>query len=124
MNMLNKIQPTRKNGLQGTQFATRWEGFKKTKVYKFRQYYLLLPAFIDVLIFCYGPMYGLQIAFKDYKMSLGIFASKWIGFRNFTDFFGSYPDALNSTKPCVSFARIHEKPPVPNSFLRKAMLSA
>ena len=91
MNMLNKIQPTRKNGLQGTQFATRWEGFKKTKVYKFRQYYLLLlPAFIYVLIFCYGPMYGLQIAFKDYKMSLGIFGSKWIGFRNFTDFFGSY----------------------------------
>lgn len=91
MNMLNKTQPTRKNGLQGNQFATRWEGFKKTKVYKFRQYYLLLlPAFIYVLIFCYGPMYGLQIAFKDYKMSLGIFGSKWIGFRNFTDFFGSY----------------------------------
>lgn len=35
-------------------------------------------------------MYGIQIAFKNYKVSLGIWESKWIGFRNFTDFFGSY----------------------------------
>lgn len=74
-----------------SQSGSFWERFKTSKVYKYRQYYLLLlPAFIYVLIFCYGPMYGLQIAFKDYKMSLGILGSKWIGFRNFTDFFGSY----------------------------------
>jgi len=62
-----------------------------TRIWKHRQYYLLaLPAIIYVAIFCYGPMYGLQIAFKDYRMSLGVFASRWIGFRNFTDFFSSY----------------------------------
>lgn len=56
-----------------------------------RDYYLmLLPALIYVLLFCYAPMYGLQIAFKNYKMSLGVAGSPWIGFRNFTDFFSSY----------------------------------
>lgn len=62
-----------------------------TRIWRHRQYYLLaLPAIIYVAIFCYGPMYGLQIAFKSYRMSLGIVASPWVGFRNFTDFFSSY----------------------------------
>ena len=62
-------------------------------------YLLLLPAVIYVAIFCYGPMYGLQIAFKNYKMSLGIAGSRWIGMRNFTDFFGSYyfPTLMKNT---------------------------
>ncbi len=63
----------------------------KTKIIKSRQYYLMiLPALLYVLIFCYGPMYGLQIAFKDYKVSLGMTGSRWVGFRNFKDFFGGY----------------------------------
>ena len=68
---------------------TKSEGQKlSTRIWKSRQYYLLiLPALAYVLIFCYGPMYGLQIAFKNYKMSLGIMQSRWVGFRNFTDFF-------------------------------------
>ena len=70
---------------------------------RFRQYgqlyLLLLPAFIYVAIFCYGPMYGLQIAFKNYKMSLGIAGSPWIGMRNFKDFFGGYyfPTLMKNT---------------------------
>lgn len=69
----------------------------------FRQYgqlyLLLLPAVVYVAIFCYGPMYGLQIAFKDYKMSLGIAGSRWVGMRNFTDFFGGYyfPTLMKNT---------------------------
>lgn len=61
------------------------------KIWKYRQYYLLLlPSLIYVLIFNYGPMYGIQIAFKDFKGSLGILGSKWVGFRNFIDFFNGY----------------------------------
>ena len=69
----------------------------------FRQYgqlyLLLLPALIYVAVFCYGPMYGLQIAFKNYKMSLGIAGSPWIGMRNFKDFFGGYyfPTLMKNT---------------------------
>ena len=55
------------------------------------QYYILiLPAIIYVAIWCYAPMYGLQIAFKNYKFSLGIAGSKWVGFRHFQDFFKGY----------------------------------
>lgn len=44
-------------------------------------------------------MYGLQIAFKDYKMSLGVSASRWIGLRNFKDFFTGYyfPTLMKNT---------------------------
>ena len=60
-------------------------------MWKSRDYYLmLLPAVLYVLLFCYAPLYGLQIAFKNYKVSLGVAGSPWIGFRNFTDFFQSY----------------------------------
>lgn len=62
-----------------------------TRIWKSRQYYLLiLPALLYVLIFSYGPMYGLQIAFKNYKVSLGIAGSNWVGLRNFMDFFTGY----------------------------------
>ena len=59
-----------------------------TRIWKHREYYLLaLPAIIYVAIFCYGPMYGLQIAFKNYRMSLGVMDSKWVGFKHFIRFF-------------------------------------
>ena len=63
----------------------------KTKLKKRRQLYLfVLPAFLIILIFSYGPMYGVIIAFKDYMPSLGIFESPWVGFKHFQRFFDSY----------------------------------
>ena len=55
-------------------------------------YLLLLPSFVLLIIFAYKPMYGIIIAFKDYKNSLGILGSPWSEplFRNFTRFFSSY----------------------------------
>ena len=53
-------------------------------------YVMLLPAILYIVIFKYWPMYGVQIAFKNYKMSLGVAASKWVGFKHFKDFFESY----------------------------------
>jgi len=43
-----------------------------------RLYVLLLPALIYLAIFHYAPIYGLQIAFKDFVPSLGIIGSKWV----------------------------------------------
>ena len=61
------------------------------RICKHYQYYLmLLPAIVWIAIFCYAPMYGVQIAFKNYKMSLGVMGSKWVGFKHFKDFFDSY----------------------------------
>lgn len=53
-------------------------------------YLLMLPAVIIFLLFTYYPMYGIIIAFKDYKPSLGILGSPWVGFKNFKTFFHSY----------------------------------
>ncbi|MCL2084950.1 MAG: ABC transporter permease subunit [Oscillospiraceae bacterium] len=53
-------------------------------------YALLLPAVALVFVFCYLPMYGIQIVFRDYKAAFGITGSKWVGLKHFTDFFNTY----------------------------------
>ena len=50
---------------------------------------ILLPV-IYMLIFHYWPMYGAQIAFRDFKIKDGIIGSKWVWFKWFTKFFKSY----------------------------------
>jgi len=50
-------------------------------------YLLCLPALVFVLIFSYGPMVGLVMAFQDYKPWLGITGSHWIGLENFERIF-------------------------------------
>ncbi len=52
-------------------------------------YVLLAPTIIWFLLFLYKPMYGLQIAFKDYSVFRGIVASPWIGFEHFLTLFDS-----------------------------------
>ena len=51
---------------------------------------LLLPCLAFFIVFCYRPMYGVQIAFRDYKASFGITGSKWVGLKYFEKFFSSY----------------------------------
>jgi putative aldouronate transport system permease protein len=51
---------------------------------------MLLIPLAWYVIFQYGPMYGLQIAFKDFNPAKGIAGSEWIGFENFDRFFSSY----------------------------------
>jgi putative aldouronate transport system permease protein len=50
-------------------------------------YVCALPGMICLAVFHYYPMYGAQIAFRDYKARRGITGSKWIGWTNFERFF-------------------------------------
>ena len=50
-------------------------------------YLLFLPVLVYYIIFSYVPLYGIQLAFKRFSPSLGIFGSRWVGFDNFTRFF-------------------------------------
>lgn len=52
-------------------------------------YILLLPGLTYLIIFKYGPMYGVIIAFKDFRLARGIWGSEWIGFENFHYLFTS-----------------------------------
>lgn len=49
-------------------------------------YLLILPVIVWYFIFCYGPMWGITIAFKDFKPLLGFAESQWVGFKHFVDF--------------------------------------
>lgn len=50
-------------------------------------YMLVLPGLISMLIFNYGPMYGIQLAFKDYSTKLGVWGSPWVGLDHFKEVF-------------------------------------
>ena len=52
-------------------------------------YLIVLIPLAYLLIFCYGPMYGVQIAFRDYSPRLGIIGSPWVGWKWFLKFLGS-----------------------------------
>ena len=54
---------------------------------------LIIPAIITVFIFHYIPLYGVQIAFKDFKTSAGILGSEWVGLKHFKAFFEN-PDFI------------------------------
>ncbi len=64
-------------------------GFLKKLVSKWQLYAMILPAFLFIIIFCYVPMYGVLISFKDFNASLGIMRSPWVGFKYFETFFTS-----------------------------------
>lgn len=53
-------------------------------------YILVLPAIIYFVVFNYLPLYGIQIAFKDYKAVDGIAGSAWVGLKHFKNFFNAY----------------------------------
>ena len=53
-------------------------------------YLMILPAIIAVFIFHYMPIYGVQIAFKDFRPSKGIWGSAWVGLKYFKKFI-EYP---------------------------------
>lgn len=50
---------------------------------------MLLPAMLYILIFCYVPMYGIQLAFRDYDFTKGITGGAWAGLKYFKQYFDS-----------------------------------
>ncbi|MFI3228282.1 MAG: ABC transporter permease subunit [Clostridia bacterium] len=79
--------------IQSNDFMTKVK--KKLQIWKkqaIRSRYLLMMMsipFVYLIIFQYMPIYGLQIAFKDFNPFLGVKESPWVGFYHFKDFFSS-----------------------------------
>lgn len=76
-----KTQTANKKGLQFV---------KKYVLPNWQLYLMVIPALTYFIIFAYGPMYGVQIAFKDYIATKGIWGSPWVGFKHFERFFNGY----------------------------------
>lgn len=69
---------------------------------QFQIFSLAIPAVVLIFVFCYLPMIGIIIAFKDFKFAQGVFGSAWSGFRNFEFFFRSN-DALRVIRNTLSY---------------------
>lgn len=82
------MQAGGRHGGLGRRLLTQWEF-----------YLFLLPAVVYLLIFAYGPMYGLLIAFKDFKPFKGILGSDFVGLKHFNRFFGmsKFPQLIGNT---------------------------
>jgi len=76
-NNISNNRNARKNSK--SRFKTILKGFKKTKYLQL----MVIPGLIYYIIFHYIPIYGISIAFLDYKISKGFFGSPWIGLENF-----------------------------------------
>ena len=60
---------------------------KPAKVkYSWGLLFLIIPALILLVVFSYGPMYGVIIAFEDYSPVKGMFGSPWVGLKHFRKF--------------------------------------
>ncbi|MEG0692901.1 MAG: ABC transporter permease subunit [Oscillospiraceae bacterium] len=96
--------------IQNKQHSRLWKEILKNKYI----YLILIPGLIYYVIFAYGPMYGLIIAFKDYQIREGILGSPWNGLDNFRRIFKDYEFyiALKNTL-VISFSRIIIQFPVP-----------
>src|SRR5688500_9764610 len=66
--------------------TTHWRRIRRS----WRLYVLLFLPTLWLLIFAYVPMYGVQIAFRDYNVVAGITGSPWVGLEHFNQFFNSY----------------------------------
>lgn len=110
---MNELQSTKKQGVKeipinrsGSHVLPLWQSGKKVspeygvegslprrinqkhtllkRVFDARELYLfLLPAVVIIIAFNYIPMYGVQIAFRNFKPSLGISGSEWVGFKHY-----------------------------------------
>ena len=71
--------------------APKKRGRKTVLFLEYYQLYIfLLPAVIYYLLFHYMPMYGITLAFRDYRFDKGMFFSPWIGVRYFESFFNYF----------------------------------
>ncbi|MDQ8738772.1 ABC transporter permease subunit [Paenibacillus sp. LHD-38] len=89
---------------------------KKWKRYRVL-YVMLIPGMLFYLIFHYAPMYGVVLAFKDFRILEGIVGSPWAGFKHFEDIF-SDPYFFNVLKNTIiiSFYKLIFGFPVPILF--------
>lgn len=70
------------------------------KLWKYRYLYLLaFPGMLYFIIFRYVPMYGVVIAFQDFRISKGIWGSEWVGLEQFHKLFTglSFPSVFRNT---------------------------
>lgn len=99
-----RLPSNRKGGMLGVVPPNKRKGYiRKRLLQSWQLYVLLLPGLIYLLIFSYGPMYGIQIAFKDYRVSKGIWGSPWVGLKHFITYV-TYPKFWSMMRNTLSIS--------------------
>jgi putative aldouronate transport system permease protein len=70
-------------------FQTSHLSLKRRILNNWDLYFLILPALAVLVVFRYLPLYGAQIAFRDYNILEGITGSPWVGLKHFKALFAS-----------------------------------
>ena len=84
---MSNSRKTAKGGAPAGAVMPHGKTLGKRVAENWQMYLLLLIPVVITIIYKYIPMYGVQIAFRDYKPGLGFFKSKWVGFDWFERFF-------------------------------------
>jgi putative aldouronate transport system permease protein len=90
LNPLPTLKPVESKQEKKLRKPSKFKKLKKNIQRNWQLYVMLSPILIFFIIFHYIPMYGVQIAFKDFYANLGITGSPWVGFEHFERFFSSF----------------------------------
>lgn len=84
-----------KKGYRWRKFIDDFKGYKVHLTLTL----MILPTILYFIIFHYVPMYGITLAFKQFKISQGIIKSPWVGLKHFNDLFNlpTFKRALTNT---------------------------
>lgn len=93
----------------------------KKLINNWQLYVMVLPAVLYIILFVYKPMYGIQIAFRNFNFKDGITGSPWVGLEQFKRLFSSYwfPVILKNTLT-ISFLNLIVSFPLPIIFALSA----
>lgn len=67
--------------------VSRWRKIQKQLRNDWMLYALLLPVLIWYIVFCYLPMGGVTLAFREYRYDMGLWHSPWVAFEHFETMF-------------------------------------
>lgn len=90
------------NGQDDGRLIRLYDHFKR----EWQIYVMLIPTIIWFIVFLYKPMYGLQIAFKDYSIFRGVAGSPWIGWEHFQTLF-SNDQFLRAVKNTIQISALN-----------------
>ncbi|MEJ8304331.1 ABC transporter permease [Saccharibacillus sacchari] len=86
-----------------SKISKTWKEYKKCRYL----FLLLTPVLIWYAVFAYAPLYGIQLAFKDFRIMDGIWGSPWVGFKHFEFLFFHSPDFFKILRNTVVISFYH-----------------
>lgn len=88
--MTQSVKQAAGGTLPAKKHSEKWNRARRELLRHWQLYLVMLLPLVLIGIFSYGPMLGLQIAFKDFTAAKGIWGSPWVGMKHFKNFVTSY----------------------------------